>query len=690
MAQARSDTPQTHRSTFHEAGASVSDFHPASSRTSPFIPLFLISLILLAAFALRLRGLALMLDMTHYDEAYYADDALSLIEQPRLQPFFEGNFGREGLWMYALTPALSVFGGSALALRITAIFAGLLTVAAVYRLAAEMIGRRGALYAAAALAVLYWHIQMSHIGFRALTMPLIGALAFAALWVALRRDRLRDWGVAGVWLGVLAYTYIAARAWIGLAGGILAVSLVLRLRANPRGRLGAKAQRRKGWRSLPGEIVAFAVALVVAAPLIAYLLTNPAAANQRIDQVAVTGVDQVIANFGAWLPVWFVQGPGDIVYNLPGRPLLDPPLALLAGCALAVGIYAILRAFFSSSNRLRVLVASSLPYVFILLLLAAALAPTLLTADPLRWLRAIGIVVPVSLGIGVGALALERLLRRVSIPLMLIPALLLAASGALALRDFDGWVGSPDLFQPMDQGLVRGIDRMAQSTPEDAPVYFAPFSLSHPVLRLRQHILGDRPVGAFIPVECVALTEAAPAYVFGLTVFTPGMIDRLSQFADVETVAGDDAAPPRWTISRVVMNQELLGGKWDDFGNLLSARTLDLPTDSAHPGDPFAVTMALRRLGEIDRAYTLFVHLYDESGGGIALKGQVDQPLCPSDPAAGWRLDEVVIQTFTLNIPTTVPPGDYTLAYGIYESPAGPRLPVGGSDFVRIGALRIN
>lgn len=652
--------------------------------------LLLICLILIAAFALRVRGLSSMLDIVHYDEAYYAVDALSVLENPRLQPFFDGNFGREGLWMYALTPALRIFGGSALAIRITAIFTGVLTVAAVYRLALELTRLRwtrrngrddqtvepGAwwlklyagigtfpLYAAATLAVLYWHVQMSHIGFRALLMPLVGAMAFAALLAARRRDQMRNWLIAGVWSGLLAYTYIAARAWLPLLGVLL---LVFWLRGY-----------RRAW-------IAAVTAGIVALPLMIYIVQNPAAANQRIDQVAVDGLDQVVANFSAWIPVWFTAGPTDVVYNLPGRPLLNGIFAFLV---VAGGLTLLL-----SRSILRAVVLP-LTLLLVALLFAAALAPALVTSEPLRWLRAIGIVMPVALVIGLCTEAYHRVFWRLSqrlgmsIELAILTVGLFIVVGGTTAQQFDEWVGSPDLYQPMEQGLYAGIDRMAELAPDDAPVYFAPFTVEHPVIRLRRHALGEREVGAFIPVECVALSREG--YVFGLTAFTPGMLTRLAEFAMIETVASDAQNPPRWTISRVTADDDLFSGDWNDFGGVLAARALDLPDELARRGEPFTVTMLMRRNGEIDRGYTLFVHLYDESAGETRLVGQVDQPLCLSHPPVRWRPDEVVIQPFTLTITADLVAGTYMLAYGIYESPDGARLPVGESDVVRIGSIRI-
>ncbi|MCA9891321.1 MAG: hypothetical protein KC546_23250, partial [Anaerolineae bacterium] len=113
---------------------------------------FLIALFLLVGFGLRINGLGQMNDATLYDEAAYGLDALSLLDNPQLTPFFERNNGRESLWMYVTAPALAIWGSQPFGLRIMAVFAGMLTLAAAYRLGRELLGKQGALWVMGALA----------------------------------------------------------------------------------------------------------------------------------------------------------------------------------------------------------------------------------------------------------------------------------------------------------------------------------------------------------------------------------------------------------------------------------------------------------------------------------------------------------------------------------------------------------
>ena len=71
--------------------------------------------------------------------------------------------------------------------------------------------RRVSLLSTAILAVTLWHIHLSRIGFRAVTLPLTTSLA---LWLgarAYRSHRWYDWLLAGLLYGSCFYAYLPAR-----------------------------------------------------------------------------------------------------------------------------------------------------------------------------------------------------------------------------------------------------------------------------------------------------------------------------------------------------------------------------------------------------------------------------------------------------------------------------------------------
>ncbi|MCC6615881.1 MAG: glycosyltransferase family 39 protein [Anaerolineae bacterium] len=678
---------------------------PLANKTNARRLWALIAVLLLAA-ALRAQDLHLMFDMAHYDEAYYGVDALSLVHQPRLTPFFPENFGRESLWMYLLAPSLAVFGANAFALRLVAFFTGVLTVAATYRLGRELFGWRAGIWGAAALAVLFWADVAGHQAFRAHLYPLIGALAFVALLRAWRRETRRRWIAAGVWLGLLAYTYIAARAWI-------AVGVLLLLWC------WIDARRRRSTAS--GPLIALAVAAVIALPLIGYLLANPGLAGQRSEQVAIGSIGALIDNVALWARALIVHGSDDVAYTLPGRPILDLPLALLAALGVVWLVWSAIR-----SDRWR------LAAILIALLTGASLAPALLTTDALKPLRAVGLIVPLALIVGLGAAWLETMLGGLRLPAqirgtdakngvptrrmgtdnsasaagtngiswralaLLLPVVLIGWAGMATSRDFATWVRSPDLFLPMEQHIYRGIDAIAAHAPPDAPVYFSPFTPAHPVLRLRLDALAPRPVSAFERADCLRLPDAAEAYYFALTMFDASFAQALSPWASVtatDWVAPDDE--DRYAIYRAQPERTLFEQEMITFGERLAVSLSADPPAHVTPGETIPLDLLVRAQVPLDREYTLFAHLYGDPTPyeGGELWAQADVPLCPSSPPPTWRADEIIIQPAALAIPAEVPAGDYQIALGLYETASHERLgvsaPASGLDYAVVGTVHV-
>ncbi len=650
--------------------------------------LILITAALLFGAAFRATGIDQMSDMVHYDEAYYAVDALSLIEQPRLAPFFPDNFGRESLWMYWLMPALATFGADAFALRVTAFFTSMLTLAAVGLLARVLLGRRSAVGTVAALAVLFWHVLFSHLAFRALLYPLMGALAFACLWTAWRTNRLKHWIMTGGAFGLLSYTYFAARGWIALALLLLLIGVIV---------------DRRRWR---GSLMAAILSGAISAPLVLYLLTNPAS-GQRVDQVAISTVSELISNLGVWLNVWIGHGTDDPMYNLSGRPIFDAPLALVG----VVGIVAMAirpltpdpsptqagRGEKTVSVVGRVVARPYGVVLFVMVLAGVSVAPAVLTTEPLKWLRAIGLIVPLALVLGAGLAAIEQALRGQPHPpspsprgegvrrwAWVIPAVLVAWAGVNSARAFQAWVSSDDLYMPMEQHLYRGIDEIAVTAPTDTPVYFAPFTDDHPVLRFREWRLGERPVAAFKSVDCLPLTTLGATY-FALNAYEGDLGSQLARWRDVLLVTEEASDAPQYTLVTVA-SESVPFAPQATFGERIAARLASYLPAVVRIGGTISLDVALRRVGGVDEAYTLFLHTYPFYE--TRLITQSDQPICPSYPPQLWRDDETMILHYDLPVPAQ--PGEYRLALGMYTSATGERLSFGsGEDVAIIGTIRV-
>jgi hypothetical protein len=98
------------------------------------------------------------------------------------------------------------------------------------------------------------------------------------------------------------------------------------------------------------------------------------------------------------------------------------------------------------------------------------------------------------------------------------------------------------------------------------------------------------------------------------------------------------------------------------------------------PGDNLHLTLFWQCLEEMDRDYTVFTHLIDETQN---IWGQKDNP--PVDgfhPTRRWEPGEIVRDQYDLMISSETPPGRYWLEVGMYLAETGARLTISddGSD----------
>jgi hypothetical protein len=107
---------------------------------------------------------------------------------------------------------------------------------------------------------------------------------------------------------------------------------------------------------------------------------------------------------------------------------------------------------------------------------------------------------------------------------------------------------------------------------------------------------------------------------------------------------------------------------------------------------PIAVGATWTTSQQIDRPYTVFVHLYDASG---ELAAQRDvMPLDGGWPTTCWRPGDSFEDHYELVTLRPLTPGDYRLELGFYWLPSGERLPVQGqsaqaSRTVYLGTIRV-
>ena len=265
----------------------------------------------------------------------YADVAANGIDavgvpQHGLQVIYSRGAGNgiEGMisWLDAISVAL--LGPRPIALYLTTVVIGLVTLPVHYLLASRLFGRRIGLISVALLAVSFWAVHYSRLGYRTALVPLFLDLAFLLLWWAVQRGAAWRWALAGAAIGLGAYTYTSYRL----------VALVI---------AGVVVLRALSGRALPGTRWRWAVyalsAAVVAGPLWIATLLHPEVLSRDVGVSVFSGgpllglpgrfLDHAVRTLAAF-NLW---GDPERQYNVPHLPLFDPlvGLAFLAGIVVA-------------------------------------------------------------------------------------------------------------------------------------------------------------------------------------------------------------------------------------------------------------------------------------------------------------------------------------------------------------------
>jgi len=347
--------------------------------------LLLAGILLLAAF-FRLYRLHTMPWGLSQDEVVNADISLGVLAGEGA-PFLAGGFGHEPLFHYLQAATITLFGDNVVGIRLPAVMAGMVLVAASYALMRRTFGPVAALVTAVGLAVSWWPVIFSRIGIRAITFPLLLTLAVTLLWrgltlrqaqgTALRRRALVLF--SGLFFGLTFYTYTAASILLVLVLAWLVYLVVFQ-----------RARLRRHWRALAG---AGLVAVIIVAPFVLYLHAHPEL-QERVRQLEGPLLALRQGNPGplgqavlATLTMFSRSGEARWTYGIPGRPILDPLSGLLFYLGLA-----------------RCAVHTRQPACGLIgLWLLVALVPSMVTPDAPSSVRAIGALPAVYGMIGMGA-----------------------------------------------------------------------------------------------------------------------------------------------------------------------------------------------------------------------------------------------------------------------------------------------
>ncbi|MFC1630229.1 ArnT family glycosyltransferase [Patescibacteria group bacterium] len=357
--------------------------------------LILLAILLLASF-FRLWQLDVIPPGVYPDEAINANEAIS---NPG-NVFYPENNGREGLYINLLSFSFSVFGISILSLKIVPAVLGILTVLGVYLLTKELFQKENlqaeaiAILSSFFLAVSFWHVNFSRIGFRAVLFVMVMTFAFAFLFKGFRKNSIVYLILSGMFFGLGFHTYISYRFIVPLIF-ILLASLWLVY---------------KKQYLLKTSILLFFI-FIIALPIGWYFLENPQDFMSRAGPISVFAQENPIMataqSFVSHLAMFNISGDFNWRHNFSGSPSLLFPVGIL----FVIGfIFSIKKAIeFARKKECD----RAIPYWFLLLWFFIMLLPGVLTFEGIpHSLRVIGAIPAAYIFSGLGGVVLYNLLSK--------------------------------------------------------------------------------------------------------------------------------------------------------------------------------------------------------------------------------------------------------------------------------------
>jgi len=131
----------------------------------------------------------------------------------------------------------------------------------------------------------------------------------------------------------------------------------------------------------------------------------------------------------------------------------------------------------------------------------------------------------------------------------------------------------------------------------------------------------------------------------------------------------EDARVTAYATSTSPLEEQLLHAVFAD-GIELTRYALD--AGPLAPTEALRLSLSWRSLQATERDYTVFVHLLDASGSVWAQHDS--QPVGGSRPTSAWQTGEEITDHHGLALPDDIPPGEYDLALGLYDTTTGERL----------------
>ncbi|MEO8397620.1 MAG: hypothetical protein ABI700_31785, partial [Chloroflexota bacterium] len=438
---------------------------------------------------------------------------------------------------------------------------------------------------------------------------------------------------------------------------------------------------------------AVVIMIVIATPYVISSIQHPdLAAAQRL--LVDDPTQSFLQSLSAGLTGLFFVGDSNVVYNLPGRPLID----LVSGLLVMIGLVVTLRYWRQSRCAL-------------LLIALIFIAPNALHAPNSPNFLAYAPLLPlIALFFGVGVMTIYRSLPQSSRLIAVIGVVVLMVFNVVwATRDiFINWTNLPqmqEVYNARIGQLAHYIDLTADTTPTvictpNLRPQINPVSLTNTqLLALMMHrqdaVLRYADCGlALILTEGGDHEQVILSEQNGLDTVNPF----LRTWLDQGNVLNQPDLPPNSVIDLQVASA--LATRVGAFTTTApatfapeapSGATMVLPpvrfggnvtflgyehswAASYHPGDVVPVITYWRVDGVLPSDLRLFTHLLTDQ----------TFPAAQSDPISvlpdELRPRDIFIQVTYIQLPRTMPRDTYTISIGVYESNTSTRLPVFEGD----------
>lgn len=311
----------------------------------------IVLLIIVVAAAFRLPGLETVPPGLYPNEAMNGNNAIQALEaEPSagggLKVFYPENNGREGLFISLQTLSISLFGKNIWALRVVSAIAGILTVLGLYLLAKQLFNWKIAAISSYLMAISFWHVNFSRIGFRAIMAPLFLVWGFYFFWQGKSSGRFRPFLLSGIFWGLGMYTYIAFRV-MPLALILVVWAFIAALKKH----FDHPKYEQTRNLILRGFALTMLVAIFVALPILVYFYIHPADFLGRTGQLSVFASDNPLRaigkNFLQTLGMFNFAGDCNWRHNYNCQPILLWPV----GAFFVLGFIKSVFRFFKQKKR---------------------------------------------------------------------------------------------------------------------------------------------------------------------------------------------------------------------------------------------------------------------------------------------------------------------------------------------------